>query len=273
LQALRYAAMVSTMTFERAIEIYSDYLAKIGESWNAEASLLEFLEWDDRNSASFAKDVKIVLVSSNFSKELTTAVMWLNDRDLDIKCLRLIPYLYDGKVLVDVQQTIPLPEAAEYQIQIREKEQQERKDRISREPLLRFWQSLLAQGAGRNPLSDKLSPGYRKRIQMRFGGGLYWIYRTGLHESRVELYLERPLQSENERIFDTLYAHRMEVERVFGGPLDWNRMDGSRACKITYTIQSGGYADEVNWPEIHEHLIDAMTRLHGAFSPLVSELL
>jgi hypothetical protein len=47
--------------------------------------------------------------------------MWLNEKGLDIRCVRLKPYNLDGRTLVDVQQIIPLPEANEYQIQFREK--------------------------------------------------------------------------------------------------------------------------------------------------------
>ncbi len=36
------------------------------------------------------------------------------------------PYTFNGEVLVDVQQVIPLPEAAEYQIRVREREEQRR---------------------------------------------------------------------------------------------------------------------------------------------------
>ena len=73
----------------------------------------------------------LVLVSANFSRELTTAVMWLNEKALDIRCVRIRPYAYEGKTLIDVQQVIPLPEAADYQVQVREKKCQERKARQS----------------------------------------------------------------------------------------------------------------------------------------------
>ena len=39
--------------------------------------------------------------------------MWLNSRDLDIRCIRIKPYKLDQKILLDVHQVIPLPEAAE----------------------------------------------------------------------------------------------------------------------------------------------------------------
>src|SRR5947209_5525323 len=137
LQAIRYAAMVSKMTFEKAIDIYGDYLGKGGSDADARAAILEFLEWEEPKKDSFAQDVRIVLVSANFSKEVTTAVLWLNEHELDIRCIRLTPYNDNGRVFVVVQQIIPLPEAAEYQIQIREKEQSERRGRAERNPQYR----------------------------------------------------------------------------------------------------------------------------------------
>jgi hypothetical protein len=65
-------------------------------------------------------------VSGEFSKEVTTAVLWLNDRGLDIRCVRLRPYSLSGRTLLDIQQVIPLPEATEYQVQLRRKEAEKR---------------------------------------------------------------------------------------------------------------------------------------------------
>src|SRR5688572_3988491 len=102
LQALRYAAMVSTMTFKRAVEIYSDHLRELESNVDAHSSILDFLGWDEADEDRFAQDVRIVLASAEFSRELTTAVMWLNDYGLDIVCIRIKPYQYDGRVLIDV---------------------------------------------------------------------------------------------------------------------------------------------------------------------------
>jgi len=130
LQAIRYASMVSTLTFKRAVEIYRDYLAKLGVLGDAEQKLLGFLGWDEALEDDFALEVRITLVSSDFSKELTTAVMWLNERDLDIRCVRLVPYKYNQDVLVDVQQVIPLPEAESYQVRIRQQSDERREARL-----------------------------------------------------------------------------------------------------------------------------------------------
>jgi len=139
LQALRYASMVSTMTFDRAAETFGEYLAKIGKKENdPRATILDFLGWDEPKHDEFAQDVRIVLASAEFSKELTTSVLWLNSHEVDIRCVRLKPYSIDGRLLVDVQQIIPPPEAADYQVQIREKKVKERQARISNVDFTRY---------------------------------------------------------------------------------------------------------------------------------------
>lgn len=55
LQSLRYAAMVSTITFENAVEIFEKYLNKRSRDENARSTILEFLEWDDVNEEEFNK--------------------------------------------------------------------------------------------------------------------------------------------------------------------------------------------------------------------------
>ena len=112
LQALRYAAMVSTMTFTQAVEAYRGVLTREGKDADPEQGILDFLAWDDVDEERFASDVRLLLVAQDFSRELTTAVMWLSERDLDIRCIRIRPYRLGDRLLLDVQQIIPLPEAA-----------------------------------------------------------------------------------------------------------------------------------------------------------------
>ncbi len=138
LQSIRYAAMVSTLTFKKAIDIFGQYLAKIGLDDDPQTTILEFLEWDEPDDDSFAQDVRIVLASAEFSKEITTSVIWLNDHGLDIRCIRLRPYRDGDYLLLDVQQIIPLPEAAEYQIQLRDKLRQERTARRDGRDLTKY---------------------------------------------------------------------------------------------------------------------------------------
>src|SRR3954462_2371887 len=42
LQAIRYAAMVSILTFEKVVDVYANYLRRTGQEIDARTSLLEF---------------------------------------------------------------------------------------------------------------------------------------------------------------------------------------------------------------------------------------
>jgi len=130
LQSIRYAAMVSNMTFAKGVRAYKKYVEKNKlEIENPEEEILHFLEWEEPREEQFGQDVRIILVSANFSKEITTSVLWLNERDLDIKCIRVKPQKDNGTLYFDIQQIVPLPETQDYQIKIREKVTEERQSR------------------------------------------------------------------------------------------------------------------------------------------------
>lgn len=139
LQAIRYASMVSTMTFDQAVDAFAQYLKKVGrDEQDSREAILDFLGWEEPDDDLFAQDVRIVLASAEFSKEITSSVLWLIDQGIDIRCVRLKPYSLEDRLLVDVQQIIPLPEAADYQFQVREKAQKERQARVSNADFTRF---------------------------------------------------------------------------------------------------------------------------------------
>ena len=129
LQAVRYAAMVAKMTFEHAVDVFQSFLDKVSERHEARGRLLEFLGWDEPHGDLFGQDVRIVLIAADFSRELTTAVLWLNEHQLYIQCVRLKPYDSGHGVLIDAQTIIPLPEASEYQEKVRHKAIEEREAR------------------------------------------------------------------------------------------------------------------------------------------------
>jgi hypothetical protein len=138
LQAIRYAAMVSTMTFEQAVAAHQAYLDARGSEEDARQRILDFLSWDDPIEDDFGQSVRILLAATTFPKELTTAVLWLNDNGLDIRCVRIQPYRLNDRILLDVQQLVPLPEATEYQVRARAKRQIEKQERSSGRDFTKF---------------------------------------------------------------------------------------------------------------------------------------
>lgn len=120
LQALRYAAMISTMRFDQAVEAHRRYLSSIGSHEDPEQRIRDHIGIGDGQGA-LSETVRIVLAASDFPQELTTAVLWLNKQGLDLRCVQIRPHVVDSRVLLDVQQVIPLPSTAQYQVAVREK--------------------------------------------------------------------------------------------------------------------------------------------------------
>ena len=138
LQALRYAAMVSAMRFEEAVETFEKHVrVKSGEPGGCAEELRKFMANGDDEDVPLEPepkfnlngDVRIILVSEGFSIELTTTVLWLQNRGVDIRCVKMTPYRHEGKLLVQTEQVIPLPEAEEFMVKIGMKRAEERSAR------------------------------------------------------------------------------------------------------------------------------------------------
>lgn len=118
LQAIRYAAMVSALDMDAVADIYAGYLKKTEKDEStARQKISEFLGPE----AQISNTPRIVLIAPGFSREITTAVLWLNTVGLDIRCLKVELYNLKGQLYLDMEQIIPLPSAADYQFRIRAK--------------------------------------------------------------------------------------------------------------------------------------------------------
>ena len=138
LQAIRYAALVSTMTFNDLVKAHSAFLSKSEQEATEGAesqeepteasrkSLLSFLDKESDDEVEIGSTPRVILVAPEFPIELTTVVLWLNDQELDVKCVQAIPYKLGEELLIDISQVIPLKEAADYQVEKAEKEREAR---------------------------------------------------------------------------------------------------------------------------------------------------
>ena len=123
LQAIRYAAMAANMTLDQIVDAHERYLRMRDIAEDAQERIRALLVDESGVSESqvATERPRILLVSEDFSKELTTSVLWLNESGLDIRCVRLRVYRHQDELLIDVDQVIPLPEAQDYLIQVRER--------------------------------------------------------------------------------------------------------------------------------------------------------
>lgn len=122
LQAIRYAAMVHQMTLEHVVAAFDRYRASRGIAGDARAAVLAHLGCSDLAEAVLTTRPRIILLSQDFNSEITTTVLWLRDEfELDVSCVRITPHKLGDRVLANIEQIIPLPEARQFMMRQREK--------------------------------------------------------------------------------------------------------------------------------------------------------
>ena len=124
LQAIRYAAMVANMTLDQAIDAHRGYLRERGMDGDADVLIRAHLGPDEAGTRISTANPRIILVSAHFSKELTTSVLWLNQRNMDITCIKLQPYRSENELYIEASQVIPMAAAADYMVRLRNRERE-----------------------------------------------------------------------------------------------------------------------------------------------------
>lgn len=140
----------------------------------------------------------------------------------------------------------------------------------------RWWSALIERSAVRSKLHAHITPGDYSWIGVSSGlRGLNLNYTVTQDGRAAELYIDRGkgAEDENKALFDQLFQHRDEIEGRFGAPLQWEALEGKRACRVRSMLDDGGYrADDEHWPALQEAQVDAMLRLDGALKPFISRL-
>ena len=149
LQAIRYAALVSNMTLDEVIGAHADYLEKKSSDEPSGEKKSERAHYSEESKEAIqehldGEDIKtvrprIILVSADFSTELTASVLWLCDNfKVDITCVKVTLYDTGKEWLLDTDTIIPLPEAKDYllkrqerRVQELDKQDRERKDNFT----------------------------------------------------------------------------------------------------------------------------------------------
>ncbi|ELV7515511.1 DUF4268 domain-containing protein [Photobacterium damselae] len=278
-QALKYASYCSNLTKSQIVEIYQIYLNRYCDGGDAKSLLCEFLDAPDLSEVVLNSGInqRLMLVAANFRKEVTSTALWLLNHDIQVQCFKVTPYAMAQDLFLNVEQIIPTPEAKELMIGMNAKEAEEKSTSIEikhRHKIRNeFWERLLERMTDSScRMFDNISPS--KDQWLGAGSGVRncrFNLIFGTKEARVELYLSRQAPEENNFVFDALFKQRSDIEAKFGSPIDWQRLDGKKACRIKVSKEFDGYNREC-WPEIIEWLIQNMTKFELAFKSALLEV-
>jgi len=112
-QTITYAANFSEFLYSDIIDLYEKYLNDLGITEpNPKDKIEEFIEEDIEK---INQKQRLILVSKEFHPDVLRAVLWLRDFEIDIKCIRLKPFIDENDQLFIIPEVlIPTPGVEEY---------------------------------------------------------------------------------------------------------------------------------------------------------------
>lgn len=271
-QALKYASYCSTLSKSQIADIYQRYLDKNGTGKDAKARICEFLGEEEFAEVVLnpGNDQRLIMVAAQFRKEVTSTVLWLLKHHVFVKCFRATPFKDGDNLFLTVEQVIPLPEAEELMIGISEKEVEEQsseRGQANRYQLrTEFWHlTLEALRSANVDLYANVRPGKDNWLNASFGlTGVHYSMIFKRAEARVDFALGTGSQEINKALFDHLFKNRKRYESLYGGQLNWRRMDDNKASLVVCAKPFDGHNREY-WPQMVDWLVEHVQRMAKTF--------
>ena len=273
-QSLKYASYCSGLSKENIKKIYQEYLDKYFTNEKAEEKLIDFFDNQDYEEIILNNGFsqRIILVASNFRKEVTSTVLWLMNYKLKIQCFRTTPYSFNDQLFINFEQIIPTRDAEDYMIGMAEKVQDDIQIKNRHFINKDFWKYLLEKVNQKSNLFQNISPSQNSWIGTGSGArDARYNFVVSKQYARVEIYIDRGDKDENKQVFDYLFDKKEEIENKFGNNLTWERLDDKRASRIKYET-NGNVFEKEQWEAMSNFMIESMIKLENTFKNYMSKV-
>lgn len=218
-------------------------------------------------STAFESEIAIWIVRDPRYEHKKT-IEWLNESTEKYFYLVQVEAIEVKEEMAPLFTPVSVPSSAAKEIGETKREPSERDLRQEK-----FWRELLDQSSGNFELFSNISPKQQGWISKGAGkAGVVFRYRIRNDWGDAGIYIDTNDKDLNEEIFDTLHEQREEIEKELPFELDWQRLEDSRACRITHRIDGVGLKDEDDWLEIQDKMISQMETTHKVFSNRIQNL-
>lgn len=277
-QVLKYASYCSSLSKEEIRNIYQQYLRASGSDASAEEVLAEFLGKEDYSEVQINQGSaqRIVMIAAKFRKEVTSTVIWLMNFNLRIQCFKVTPFVFGDQLFLNFDQILPVVDAQEYSISMASKvlEEVATQEKLKKLDHLRleFWSSFLRKSGEVNSLFSN-SPSKDNWIGVGMGmSGISMNMSATKDYARGEIYINRGVKEENKWCFDFFHARKDQIEKEFGSPLTWERMDDKVTSRIKAQLDDVSIKEREDWDQMISYMIDVAERMEKAFRNPVKQL-
>lgn len=269
-QALKYVSYCSTLSKTQILSIYQEFLDKKGKGERAEEKIIEFYDGKSLDEIELnEQDQRMILVAGNFRKEVTSTVMWMINHNISVKCFKATPYKHGEELLLDIEQIIPVKEAADYYIKMADKKKESQSAKESNKGIFelrkRYWTELLEQYLSVSKQFQNVSPSTDHWLSCGSGvSGVPFSFIITKNYAGVEIGINHGEKEINEAIYEILLSHKEEIESSFGGKLKWEKLDEKKSCRISYRLENVNIVELDDWQKIKEFHCEVMPRFDKA---------
>ncbi len=278
-QCLKYASYCSSLKKSQIIKIYQEFLSKTNPTLKAEDLISDFLEGLEIEEIALNSGLtqRLILVSGNFRKEVTSTVIWLINYGIRLQCFQVTPYEMGEQLFLNIEQIIPMKEAEEFSISMAEKTQEDiaSQEEIKNRHIVRkkFWIEVINRMNTKSDLYQNISPSKYNWIGAGSGvRGVGYNFAATKNYFRAEIYIDRGEKNENEFVFDFLLSKRDIIEDTFNEKLTWERLDDKRACRIKFEDINFNIFEPNTWELSIDNITSAMVKLEKATRPYLNEI-
>lgn len=138
-----------------------------------------------------------------------------------------------------------------------------------------FWKSFkqLSEQKGISYFPPNMSLDHGNWIRVPSGvRGVYYNFIIHKDNAGIQLSIMFNDKEKNKKFFDKLYLQKEFIEKQFGKPLVWARLDKKNMSRIYCLLDTGGYQTQSQWKQIQNEMIKAMERFRKIMQPLIEEI-
>lgn len=269
-QAMKYASYCATLSTQQIVDIYQEYLDKYSPNKEARTEIEDFFDGKPMDEISLnAIDQRIILVAGNFRKEVTSTAMWMISHSISVQCFKVTPYQYQQELFLDIEQIIPVKEAAEYMIKMADKAKETQSVQASSSLIesirKSYWSKLLEKFNGESKIFQNVNPGTDHWLSCGSGvAGCVFSFIAATSYADCELLINAGDSIENKAIFDYLFSKKSEIENSFGSALVWERLDEKKSCRVSVRLEEVNVKDKTDWEKMIKFHCENMPKFYNA---------
>lgn len=286
-QAIKYASYCSRLTQDNILDLYKDYLERYIKNESefdatslAIAKLQEFFGGEDWQDKITDSEQRIILVAADFRPEVTSAVLWLREFDIDIKCVKCGLYKLSDTTqerseiyLFDTQQIIPVINTEGMVIGVSKKKEEERRYKNKRaKALFELWSYVINfQLNGYENLLKDYAPSKANWMSAPLGWDAKLVCVANYGRLKVSIDINRGgVKEDTLRLFEHLKAN----EHCFQDKelnVEFLRKDNGIYSQITVGDLELDYRQKENLDKIAKFFIETMNQAKQAFNQAVAD--